>query len=70
MSNEPTFVHESNTLPPTLPYVLLCHVSGAKCGFHVTVNKAEEWRAALALRHAHENLCTVKPMGSLILAGR
>lgn len=70
MSKEPAFIHESSTLPPRLPYVLLCHTSGARCGFHVTVNEVDQWRVGLALRQAHENLCTVKPMGSLILAGR
>jgi hypothetical protein len=67
MSKNPAFVHESNTVPPRLPYVLLCHSSGARCGFTVTVNTPDKWRAALALRQAHEDLCITKPAASLIV---
>jgi hypothetical protein len=60
---------ESDTRPPRLPYVLLCHTSGARCGRVWTVNKLSEWRPAVESRIAHEKVCTVHPLPILALPG-
>lgn len=60
---------EVNTRPPHLPYVLLCRVSGARCGHILTVNTFEAWRVAVAYRNAHEKECLIDELPSLVLPG-
>lgn len=58
---------DEDHLPPHLPYVLLCHASGAMCGMVFTVNRASQWRSKHQARQAHENLCLTPPRVELIL---
>lgn len=53
------------TVPPRLPWVLLCHQSGAQCGRTWTVNRWEDWKPSVEALIAHERLCTVPPRLSL-----
>lgn len=55
------------TIPPRLPWVLLCHQSGGNCGRTWTVNTLAAWRPAVEAVIAHEKVCTVLPRGSLAL---
>lgn len=48
---------EEETLPPRLPWVLLCHTSRGACGNTWTVNRLEEWRETIRLRWEHEQSC-------------
>lgn len=58
---------EEDTRPPRLPWVLLCHRSEGACGRTWTVNRFDQWRAAVKARQAHEILCAVPPLPILVV---
>ncbi len=60
-------VTELDTAPPRMPWVLLCHASGARCGWTATVQRFDQWRPALERRQIHEKLCTVNPLPIIAL---
>lgn len=45
------------TLPPRLPWVLLCHKNGHGCGRVWTVNRLPDWRPAVRSVIEHEKAC-------------
>lgn len=49
------------SIPPRLPWVLLCHQSGGQCGTCWTVNRPGQWRPAIRDLMKHERACTVLP---------
>lgn len=53
--------HEEETLPPRLPWILLCHSSGAMCGNVFTVNRLPDWGDVVKARREHEQKCFVSP---------